>query len=98
MRPADLQIIGNQLAIKWSNGAENFILLENLRRACPCAECKGETDILGNLHRNPPKPLTQKSFELKRFVPVGGYAVQPVWGDGHATGLFSFEYLKAVAV
>ena len=25
------------------------------------------------------------------------YAIQPVWGDGHATGLFSFEYLRQVA-
>jgi DUF971 family protein len=28
---------------------------------------------------------------------VGGYAVKPVWADGHATGLFSFDYLKRVA-
>ena len=27
---------------------------------------------------------------------VGGYAVQPVWADGHATGLYSFDYLKRV--
>src|SRR5208282_107858 len=62
MRPVDLQCIGNQLAVRWSDGAESFITLEALRRACPCAECKGETDIMGNLHRNPPKPLTGKSF------------------------------------
>jgi DUF971 family protein len=98
MHPVDLQCIGNQLAVRWSDGAESFITMEALRRACPCAECKGETDIMGNLHQNPPKPLTAKSFELMRIVPVGGYALQPVWADGHATGLFSFEYLKKVAV
>jgi DUF971 family protein len=27
---------------------------------------------------------------------VGGYAIQPVWGDGHATGIYSFDYLKRV--
>jgi DUF971 family protein len=98
MRLVDLQYIGNQLAVRWSDGAESFITLEALRRACPCAECKGETDIMGNLHRNPPKPLTGKSFELLRIVPVGGYALQPIWADGHASGLFSFEYLKKVAI
>ncbi|HWY31964.1 MAG TPA: DUF971 domain-containing protein [Candidatus Acidoferrum sp.] len=97
MRPIDLQIIGNQLAIKWSDGAEVFITLENLRRACPCAECKGETDILGNLHKNPEQALTRKSFVLRRIAPVGGYALQPVWADGHASGLFSFDYLKQIA-
>jgi DUF971 family protein len=48
------------------------------------------------LHKNPVKPLTAKSFELLRIVPVGGYAFQPVWADGHASGLFSFEYLRGL--
>ena len=53
MRPQDIQQIGNELAVKWSDGGENFIPLENLRRACPCAGCKGEMDIMGNLYKNP---------------------------------------------
>ncbi len=97
MRPLDLQLIGDQLAIKWNDGAESFIVLEHLRRACPCAGCKGETDIMGQLHKTPPTPLTARSFALTRLIPVGGYALQPVWADGHATGLFSFDYLKSMA-
>ena len=97
MRPLDLQSIGNELAIKWDDGSESFIPLESLRRACPCAGCKGEMDILGNLYKNPEAPLTAKSLELVRIVSVGGYAIQPVWADGHGTGIYSFEYLKRVA-
>ena len=97
MRPLDIQTIGNELAVKWDDGGESFIALEKLRRACPCAGCKGETDILGNLHKNPPSPYTGKAFVLTRILSVGGYAIQPVWADGHATGLFSFEYLRKVA-
>ena len=37
------------------------------------------------------------AVELVRFAVVGGYAIQPVWGDGHATGIYSFDYLKRVA-
>ena len=96
MRPLDLQTIGTELAIKWSDGGESFIPLERLRRACPCAGCKGETDIMGNLYKNPEQPLTAKAFVLTRIISVGGCAIQPVWADGHATGLFSFEYLRAV--
>ncbi len=96
MRPLDLQRIGNELAIKWDDGGEQFISLEQLRRACPCAGCKGEVDIMGNLYKNPEQPLTAKAFELVKLHWVGGYALQPVWADGHATGLFSFEYLKRV--
>ena len=97
MRPLDIQPIGNELAVKWHDGGESFIPLETLRRYCPCAGCKGETDIMGNLYKNPAQPLTSKAFELIRFTVVGGYAIQPVWGDGHATGIYSFDYLKRVA-
>jgi DUF971 family protein len=98
MRPRDFQIVGNELAIKWGDGTESFIPFEALRRACPCAGCKGETDILGNLHKNPESPLTSKAFQLVKIASIGGYAIQPVWSDGHATGLFSFEYLRQIAV
>jgi DUF971 family protein len=96
MRPLDIQHIGNELAVKWGDGRENFIPLENLRRACPCAGCKGEMDILGNLYKNPEKPLSAKAFELVKLVSVGGYAIQPVWADGHNTGIYSFEYLLRI--
>jgi DUF971 family protein len=97
MRPLDIQHIGTELAVKWDDGAEDFIALEKLRRACPCAGCKGEVDILGNLYLNPALPLTAKSFEFVKMMSVGGYAIQPVWADGHNTGIYSFEYLRRVA-
>jgi DUF971 family protein len=97
MRPVDIQQIGQELAIKWDDGSENFVSLENLRRHCPCAGCKGEVDIMGNVYKNPPQPLTPAAFQLIRIVSVGGYAVQPTWADGHNSGIFSFDYLKRVA-
>jgi DUF971 family protein len=97
MRPVDIQPIGNELAIKWDDGGEDFISLEKLRRSCPCAGCKGEVDIMGNVYRGPEQALTPKAFELLRVGLVGGYAIQPVWADGHSSGIFSFDYLKRVA-
>jgi DUF971 family protein len=93
MRPLDVERIGNELAIKWDDGTESFVPLANLRRACPCAGCKGEMDILGNVYKNPDRPLAPNAFELTRIVRVGGYALQPVWADGHDSGIYSFEYL-----
>jgi DUF971 family protein len=97
MRLADVQQIGAELAVKWDDGAESFIALEKLRRACPCAGCKGERDIMGQLHKGPDKPLSPRSFQLARVELVGGYAVQPYWADGHSSGLFSFDYLRHLA-
>ncbi|HXR49069.1 MAG TPA: DUF971 domain-containing protein [Candidatus Limnocylindrales bacterium] len=97
MRPLDVQQIGNELAIKWDDGNESFIPLETLRRCCPCAGCKGEVDVLGNVYKNSERPWTPSAFQLVRFSKVGGYAIQPVWADGHATGIYSFDYLKKVA-
>ena len=37
---------------------------------------------------------TATSFELRGWQLIGGYALQPTWGDGHATGLFTFRYLR----
>jgi len=97
MRPLDMQPIGRELAVKWADGQESFLPLEQLRRACPCAGCNGETDILGNVYKNPEKPLTPQAFELVRLAAVGGYAVQPHWADGHNTGIYSFDYLRRLA-
>ena len=97
MQPKDIQQIGNELAVKWPDGGESFIPLELLRRACPCAGCQGETDIMGNLYKNPEQKLTAAAFQLVRLITVGGYAIQPVWADGHGTGIFSFEYLCRLA-
>jgi DUF971 family protein len=96
MRPVDLQQVGEELAIKWDDRAETFIRLEALRRACPCAGCQGERDITGTLHKGPEIPLRPASFLLSRIDTVGTYAIQPVWQDGHATGIYSFEYLRAL--
>ena len=93
----DIQTIGEELAVKWDDGAESFIRLEDLRRACPCAGCKGEVDVMGQLHRGPEQQLTPTAFKLTRIQRVGGYGVQPVWADGHSTGIFTFKYLRDLA-
>ena len=97
MRPLDLQQIGEELAIKWEDGLESFISLERLRRGCPCAACMGEKDIMGNVYKNPLTPLSPRAFILTRLESVGGYAVKPVWADGHVTGIYSFDYLRRLA-
>ena len=49
--PTSIQHIGEELAISWNDEGETFIRLVDLRRACPCAVCGGEPDVLGNIDR-----------------------------------------------
>jgi len=85
------------LAIKWDDGGESFVTLDKLRRACPCAGCQGEVDVLGHLHKGPDQPLPPTAFAWRSFALVGGYGIQPTWHDGHASGIFSFDLLQRLA-
>jgi len=96
LEPTNVQQIGNELAIRWNDGTESYLDLQFLRRACPCAACGGEPDVLGNIIR-PDVSYSDNSFDLAGFQIVGGYALQPVWADGHNTGIYSFQYLRRIA-
>ena len=100
LEPTNIQQIGNELAIQWNDTTESYFDLQFLRRACPCAACGGEPDVLGNItdSRGRGMNYSDKSFELAGFDFVGGYAVQPRWRDGHSTGIYSFQYLRRLVM
>ncbi|MGI8437523.1 MAG: DUF971 domain-containing protein [Chthoniobacterales bacterium] len=93
LEPANVNLIGDELAIAWNDGVESYFALDFLRRACPCAACGGEPDVLGNISR-PDVSYSPESFVLQRWDYVGGYAIQPLWADGHRTGIYSYQYLR----
>ena len=37
-------------------------------------------------------------MEIRSLEPVGSYAVQPVFSDGHSTGIYSWDYLHELGV
>lgn len=96
LEPVNIAVIGNEVAIAWNDGKESYLSFEALRRACPCAECCGEPDAMGNIER-PVVNHGPGSFELRGWRLVGGYSWQPTWGDGHGTGLYGFKYLRRLA-
>ena len=96
MKLSDLQVIGDQLALKWKGGDEQFIELKQLRNVCPCASCSGEVDVMGRMHKGPDATLNEASYQVNQFQMVGGYAVQIFWKDGHSAGLYSFDLLRQI--
>ena len=91
--PKTVEVIGEELAILWEDGGETYLKLQDLRRLCPCAGCAGERDLFGRLMTAPPKPLTTESLRIAATAPVGGYALQIFWRDGHSDGLYSYARL-----
>ena len=85
------------LAITWQDGSETKITFQRLRDECPCAGCKGET-VLFETYQPVKLPVaTPGMYDLKAIQTVGNYSIQPTWGDGHSTGLYSWDYLYEIA-
>ena len=94
-KPIALAPFGKELAISWDDGVEQFLSLELLRRACPCAVCNGEPDVMGRGDA-PKRSYKPGSFELKSYDFVGGYALLFCWADGHASGIYSYHLLRGL--
>jgi DUF971 family protein len=92
--PRNVMVVGHELAIVWDDGREDYFRLDALRRACPCAMCKGEPDLFGKIYRGPDRPLTPLSVQVSGHRHVGSYALQIDWADGHNDGIYSFETLR----
>ncbi|MGA7161679.1 MAG: DUF971 domain-containing protein [Bacteroidota bacterium] len=86
---------GDILTMMWDDGHASPFSLRLLRDECPCAGCKGETVLLHTFHPSP-QPDGPGRYDLKSITPVGSYAIQIAWGDGHDTGLYSWDYLREI--
>jgi DUF971 family protein len=75
------------LEIAFSDGSRFELSYEFLRVYSPSAEVRGH---------GPGQEVLQtgkKDVDILSLEPVGSYAVQPHFSDGHATGIYSWDYL-----
>jgi DUF971 family protein len=94
--PRNVQLIGQEVAIVWSDGTETFFRMDKLRAASPSAETRGEKDIFGQNYGG----TGDKRFpgvEVVGWEQVGNYALRFDFSDGHRTGLYSYDYLLDLA-
>jgi DUF971 family protein len=91
---------GTGMDIEWDDGHRTHYSFQWLRDACPCATC---TEERNNHHRQagePPKaantllPMYKEPARPKEVKPVGRYALNIAWNDGHASGIYSWDYLR----
>jgi len=75
------------LEVSFSDGARFRIPFELLRVCSPSAEVQGHGPGQETLQTG------KREAILTALEPVGNYAVQPTFSDGHNTGLYTWEYL-----
>ena len=93
--PKDIQAIGNEIAIRWSDGSENYFPMEKLRALSPSAETTGERDLLGVKYGGDERK-EYHGVRVTAWQQVGDYAIAFAFSDGHKTGIYSYEYLRAI--
>ena len=88
-RPIDLNLDpSGALLIRWDDQVQSRFEPRWLRARCPCAGCVEEWTGRRTVGEE------QVSAEVKPrgLVPVGNYAIQIDWTDGHNTGIYSWDY------
>ncbi len=88
------------LTIEWNDGEVSEYPMAGLRAACPCAQCRGGHDQMGE----PGSPemleipvISSKAVELVELETVGNYALQLAWADGHRYGIYTWKFLRELA-
>lgn len=84
------------LTADWADGFKAVIKLEKLRSECPCADCREKGDNHGKANKFVMPTFTPGKNDLKALTPIGNYAVNPVWGDGHDTGIYPWEFFRVI--
>jgi DUF971 family protein len=80
------------LTLRWPDGAVTRFALDDLRRNCPCAECRG----LREQGRTPgPGPGAVTALTAEDAKLVGGWGLMIRWSDGHETGIYAWSILRA---
>lgn len=81
------------LAITWRDGVESTFDVRALRLACACAHCVDEWT--GEYKLDPETvPL---DVHPRKIHPVGRYAIQISWSDGHDTGIYAYDRLRTLS-
>jgi DUF971 family protein len=97
MRPTKIEIVpGDRLAIDWDDGQRREYGFRELRDACPCATCREKrsesapsASLLPILSPEEARPL-----KILAMRPIGQYAYNIQFSDGHDTGIYTFEFLR----
>ncbi len=81
-----------RLDVAFSDGQQYQFPIEYLRVYSPSAEVRGHGPGQETLQTG------KRHVSIEEIIPVGSYAIQIRFSDGHDTGIYSWDYLKDLGV
>ncbi len=102
-RPRAVELEADDLLIQWQDGHSSRLPLDDLRRECPCAVCRENRGVEATpVAASGGQELPMLSAEAAAatavasgFNYIGRYGIRITWADGHDTGIYVFEALRA---
>jgi len=105
-KPLNIKIhvsTGAGVDITWADNHTSHYDFVYLREECPCATCNDKR-LQDEQHpasksapiSSPVLPMYKPKIRAQSATQVGNYAVQINFNDGHNTGIFSYEHLRAI--
>ena len=86
------------IEIAWSDGTRGVYTPRLLRDACPCASCREQRAAARPAPLLPVlAPAELAPLAVTSMRPVGQYAYAIGFSDGHASGIYTLEYLRELA-
>ena len=96
MRPTSIKRTSpNELKILWDDGQVSHFTTDFLRARCPCATCLHEKEE--NKRQGLFALPIASQTELRAVELSGHNAMVITWGDGHTTGIYTWEYLRSLS-
>jgi len=91
---------GAGVDITWADGHQSRYDFDYLRDRCPCATCRDLREKArlpaGQAASKTVLPLYREKTRARQAEPIGHYAVRFAFSDGHATGIYSFDYFREI--
>lgn len=95
MHPVKIEVLEKRyLSITWNDNSSDKIKLTTLRRFCPCAECEQLHEEQGPKYIPIYRDVEVSIVEIK---PVGNYAINIWWEDGHRMGFYEYGLIKKLS-
>lgn len=94
LAPTEIRRLGTRaVRLVWADGHVSELPNTYLREHCPCAGCRNR----------PQRSLPVMNAPREEIYPVqiglvGRYAISVEWSDGHDTGIYSYQTLRALCV